>query len=176
VILNDVYCSYSYEEVKPLVAPEVQARLDHEQRYGIFWHNTKRNTYKHVTESRLNEKTYHKKRKVTPKPREEWIAVPVPSSGTPQDWVDTARETIRDNHRPPSASRRFWELSGGLLRCRYCGSHMRNYSTLGRRDPDVWYFYYRCARQAEKGNAVCPQKNIRLPIWSIKFGSSSLVS
>ncbi len=96
VLLNDVYCSYSYEEVKPLVAPEVAARLDHEQRYGIFWHNTKRNMYKHVTESRLNGKTYHKKRKVTPKPREEWIAVPVPSSGTPQDWVDTARETIRE--------------------------------------------------------------------------------
>jgi hypothetical protein len=36
VILNDLYCSYSYEEVKPLVAPEVTARIDHEQRYGIF--------------------------------------------------------------------------------------------------------------------------------------------
>jgi len=71
VILNDVYCSYSYEEVKLLVA----ARLDHEQRYGIFWHNTKRNTYKHVTESGLNGKTYHKKRKVTPNPWKEWIAV-----------------------------------------------------------------------------------------------------
>ena len=32
--------------------------------------------------------------------------------------------------------------------------------TLGSRNPDVWYFYYRCARQAEKGSEACPHKKM----------------
>ena len=28
---------------------------------------------------------------------------------------------------------------------------MRHQSSLGRRDPDVWYFYYRCAGQWDDG-------------------------
>ena len=159
-ILDDVYCPYAYEEVETLVTPEASARLDRNQRYGIFWHNTKRNTYKQVSETGFNGKTYRKKRKVTPKPREEWIAVPVPDSGIPREWVDAAREEIKDNRRAPSTSGRFWELSGGLLRCGHCSANMRNYLTLGSRGPDVWYFYYRCARQAEKGSDACPHKKM----------------
>jgi site-specific DNA recombinase len=159
-ILDDVYCPYAYEEVETLVTPEILARLDQDQRYGIFWHNTKRNTYKQVSETGLNGKTYRKKRKVTPKPREEWIAVPIPDSGIPREWVDAAREEIKNNRRSPSTSGRFWELSGGLLRCGHCDANMRNYTTLGSRDPDVWYFYYRCARQAEKGSEACPHKKM----------------
>jgi uncharacterized membrane protein YccC len=37
---------------------------------------------------------------------------------------------------------------------------MRNFTTLGSRDPDVRYFYYRCARQAEKGSEACPHKKM----------------
>jgi site-specific DNA recombinase len=155
-LLDDVYCPYSYEEVEALATQEVSAQLDQDQRYGIFWHNTKRNTYKQVSESGLNGKTYRKKRKVSPKPREEWIAVPVPDSGIPREWVDAARGEIKANRRSPSTSGRFWELSGGLLRCGHCSANMRNYTTLGSRDPNVWYFYYRCARRAEKGNEACP--------------------
>jgi site-specific DNA recombinase len=59
-ILDDVYCPYAYEEVETLVTPEVSARLNRNQRYGIFWHNTKRNTYKQVSESGLNGKIYRK--------------------------------------------------------------------------------------------------------------------
>ena len=155
-ILDDVYRPYAYEEVEKLVTPEVSARLNQDQRYGIFWHNTKRNTYKQVSETGLNGKTYRKKRKATPKPRAEWIAVPVPDSGIPREWVDAARNEIKDNRRSPSTSGRFWELSGGLLRCGHCDANMRNYTTLGSRDPNVWYFYYRCARRAEKGSEACP--------------------
>lgn len=106
-ILDDVYCPYAYEEVETLVTPEVSAQLDQDHRYGIFWHNAKRNTYKQVSETGLNGKTYRKKRKVTPKPREEWIAVPVSDSGIPREWVDAAREEIKDNRRSPSTSGRF---------------------------------------------------------------------
>ena len=159
-ILDDVYCPCAYEEVEKLITPEVSARIDQDQRYGIFWHNTNRSTYKQVSETGLNGRTYRKKRKVTPKPREEWIAVPVPDSGIPREWVDAAREVIKDNRRSPSTSGRFWELSGGLLRCGHCDTNMRNYTTLGSRDPNVWYFYYRCARRAEKGSEACPQKKM----------------
>lgn len=78
-------------------------------------------------------------------------AVPVPHSGIPREWADAAREAIKYNHRLPSANRRVWELAGGLLRCSLCGAHMRQHSSLGRRDPDVWYFYYRCAGQWDDG-------------------------
>jgi site-specific DNA recombinase len=155
-ILEDAYRPYAYEEVERLVTPEVSAPLDPNQSYDIFWHNTKRNTYKRVSETGSNGKSYHKKRKVTPKPREEWIAVPVPNSGIPREWVDAARNEIKDNRKSPSTSGRFWELSGGLLRCGHCDANMRNFTALGSRDPDARYFYYRCARRAEKGSEACP--------------------
>jgi hypothetical protein len=50
--------------------------------------------------------------------------VPVPDPGVPREWVDAAREAIRENRRPSSAGRRFWELSGGILRCGGCGCAM----------------------------------------------------
>jgi len=59
------------------------------------------------------------------KPREEWVAVPVPDPGFPREWVDAAREAIKDNRRPPSSNRRFWELSGSLLYSGCCGHVMR---------------------------------------------------
>jgi len=104
-------------------------------------------------------KTYLKKRKITLKPKEEWIAVPVPDSGVPREWVDAARDAIKNNRRPPSAKRRFWELAGGLLRCGHCGGYMTNCSSLGRK-PDAWYFYYRCARQSDNGTEACPHKKM----------------
>jgi site-specific DNA recombinase len=150
-ILADVYRPHTYEEVKSLVTPEVAARLDPNGSYGIFWHNTKSSTYTHVAEGGPGAKVYRKRRKVTPKPREEWIAVPIPHSDIPREWVDAAREAIRDNRRLPAANRRVWELAGGLLRCGLCGAYMRHHSSLGRRDPDVWYYYYRCAGQWDDG-------------------------
>ena len=37
---------------------------------------------------------------------------------------------------------------------------MRNRTALGSKSPDMWYFYYRCARQAEKGSEACPHKKM----------------
>jgi site-specific DNA recombinase len=158
-ILDDVYLPLTYEEVKALVAPEVASRLNPDQRYGIFWHNTKRNTFKQVKESGVGGRTYRKKRKTTLRPREEWIAVPVTDAGIPREWVDAARAAIKDNRRLPSANRRFWELAGGLFRCGCCGEVMRPHTSLGRK-PDGWYFYYRCARQWHKGNDACSHKKM----------------
>ena len=98
-------------------------------------------------------------RKTTSRPREEWIAVPVSDSGIPREWVQAAREAIKDNRRLPSARRRFWELAGGLFRCGCCGEVMRPHNSLGRK-PDAWYFYYRCARQWHTGNDACSHKKM----------------
>ncbi len=150
-ILDHVYRPHTYEEVKALVTPEVAARLDPGGSYGIFWHNTKSSTYIHVAEGGAGNKVHRKRRKIKPKPREEWIAVPVPHSAIPREWVDAAREAIKYNRRLPASNRRVWELAGGLLHCGPCGAYMRHRSSLGKRNPDVWYFYYRCAGQWDYG-------------------------
>jgi hypothetical protein len=82
--------------------------------------------------------------------------VPVPNSEVPREWVDAARDAIKDNRRLPSAKRRFWELAGGLLRCGHCSGHITTCGSLGRK-PDAWYFYYRCARQCTE---ACPHKKM----------------
>jgi site-specific DNA recombinase len=90
------------------------------------------------------------------KPKEEWIAVPVPESGVPREVVDAAREHIKDNRRPSSAGHRFWELSGGIGRCAFCNrvlrSRTRNKKKGGRR---YQYFYYRCSGFDKHGSAGC---------------------
>jgi hypothetical protein len=50
--------------------------------------------------------------------------VPVPDPGVPREWVDAAREVFKENRRPSSTVRRFWELSGGILRCGGCAYAM----------------------------------------------------
>ena len=42
IILDDVYKPHSNMELEALVTPEVVARLDSEERYGIWWFNRRR--------------------------------------------------------------------------------------------------------------------------------------
>jgi site-specific DNA recombinase len=176
VVLDDVYKPHGHKELRTLVAPEVADRLDPDRRYGIFWHNTRRNTYRLVVEDGPNGRTYRKRRKVAQRPRGEWIAVPVPESGISHEWVDAAREIVEGNHTSPSTSRRFWELSGGLLRCAHCGGKMRPQTSLGRRDPEARYFYYRCGTQWDNGSfppqEAAPSRGYRAP--AMGFRSRSL--
>jgi site-specific DNA recombinase len=160
VIKDDVYRPHSFEEIKALVAPEVAARLDSDKSYGIWWFNRQRHTFKQVAENTLEGKVYRKKKKAIDKPRNEWIAVPVPDAGISRELVDTARVSIKDNRRPSSAGRKFWELSGGILRCGGCGTVMatNNVPSHGRK----LLFYYRCAKRLGEGKDVCSQrKNYR---------------
>lgn len=57
-ILDDVYRPHTYVEVEALVSPEVAARLDPDETYGIFWHNTKSSTFSHVAEVGPEGKVY----------------------------------------------------------------------------------------------------------------------
>jgi hypothetical protein len=87
---------------------------------------------------------------VSEKPRSEWVAVPVPDPGIPREWVDRAREAIKDNAKPSANANRTWELSGGVLFCGECGCRMVVHTTTDRRRGSAWH-YYRCAKRNRHG-------------------------
>jgi len=171
---DDVYRSHTYEETKALVAPEVAARLDRSKRYGIWWYNRTRTKTTQVRAIRRNGNKYVRRVESVPKPREEWIAVPVPDSGVPREWVDAAQEAIKENCRPSSAGHRFWELSGGILRCGGCGYAMmtNSISSYGKKRLN---HYYRCPKRV-RDRDECPQpRNWRAdrtepPVWELISG------
>jgi len=149
-IKDDVYRSHTYEEVAAMVAPEVAERLDPHQRYGVWHFNKRRYVSKQRSVNGPEGRTYRRTTKVIDKPRSEWIAVPVPESGIPREWVDAAREAIKDNQRQSANGDRFWELSGGVLYCAECGCRMTVHATLDSRNGRR-YCYYRCPTRGRHG-------------------------
>lgn len=119
-ILDDVYKPHTFEEVAELVTPEVAARLDRTGLYGVWWFNRRRVQTRRVSEVSENGRRYRTESRRTRKPKDDWIAVPVPDSGIPREIVEAARTVIKDNRVPSKAGRRFWELSGGIIRCGVC--------------------------------------------------------
>jgi DNA invertase Pin-like site-specific DNA recombinase len=106
MILNDAYRPHTNEDLAVLVdagnlSPDVLSTLDPKSSYGIAWYN------RHQVETIPGDRQIK-----TPRPRSEWIAMPVPDSGVPREWVDAAREAIKDNVRPSDAGRRYWNLKG----------------------------------------------------------------
>jgi site-specific DNA recombinase len=160
LIPNDVYMPHTYDEIAALVSPDVAAKLDLDKLYGIWWYNRYRTkTIKTTVDDMAGgkrQKRRHKKREL---PRNEWIAVPVPSAGIDLAVVTAAREAIRDNRRFSSkAGGREWELSGGVARCGECERAMTARPTKARGKP---YYYYYCM-QAQGQQATCDNsKNVR---------------
>src|SRR5215210_7885685 len=113
-IQDDAYRPHTCEEIEELVSPEVAVRLDRGQLYGVWWYNRLRVRTRQVSEPSENGRRYRREARFTDKPKEEWVAVPVPYAGIPREMVDAAREAIKDNRRPSSAGRRLWQLSGGI--------------------------------------------------------------
>ncbi len=106
-INDDVYRSHSYEELSALVSPEVAARLDPSGTYGEWWFNRRRYETRHIAESGPDgQRRYRRQNRVREKPRSEWVAVPVPDPGIPREWVDRAREAIKDNAKPSANANR----------------------------------------------------------------------
>jgi site-specific DNA recombinase len=153
IIKDDVYIPHTFEEIAQLVTPEVAARLDPSKRYDIWWYNRTRAHAKQVSVAGANGREYRRHISYTPRPRSEWIAVPVPDSGIPREWVDAAREAVKDNHKHSNAGRRFWELSGGIMRCGSCGHAMVSHTTTGNGVP--MYFYYVCRTRYRDGRDAC---------------------
>jgi len=156
VIKDDVYKPHSLEEIKALVTAEVAAQLEPDRNYGIWWFNRKRHTFKQVVVHTSEGSVYRKKKKSVARPRNEWIAVPVPDAGIPRELVDAARAVINDNQKTSSAARRFWELSGSILRCGGCGYVMVTNSVPSYGEKML--FYYRCAKRVAVGKDTCSQR------------------
>jgi site-specific DNA recombinase len=174
-ILDDVYRPHTYEEVEELVSPDVAARLEREQLYGIWWYNRLRVRTRQVSESSENGRRYRREARFTVKPKEEWVAVPVPCAGIPREVVDAARAAIKDNRVPAKARRRFWELSGGILRCAECDHTTANHSVRAHSRTHYHHYYY-CRNHHKHGDAECThRKNHRAPdtegrVWDLISG------
>jgi site-specific DNA recombinase len=158
-ILDDVYRPHTYEEVKELVSPDVAARLDRGQLYGIWWYNRLRVRTRQVSEPSKNGRRYRKEARFTVKPKDEWVAVPVPYAGIPRELADAARAAIEDNRRPSNAGRRFWELSGGILRCGLCSHATATRSIRAHAGPFFHHYYY-CRNHHHHGDAECTNRKI----------------
>jgi site-specific DNA recombinase len=156
-ILDDAYKSHTYEEIKELVSPEVAARLAPEERYGVWRFNTHRHQRTEIAVEGPDGRTvYRSRNRRTARPEDEWITVPIPDAGIPSEWVEAAREAIKDNRRTSNAGRRFWELSGGLMRCGACGYAMTTHTTTPKKGRSKFFYYYTCRTYYKKGRDVCP--------------------
>ena len=109
--------------------------------------------------------------KVKERAPEGRIGVPVPDSGIPREWVDTARDALKNNRRPARAGDRQWELSGGLLRCAECGRAM-SARTFTKPKIGRTYLYYTCVSGAAHKPDTCPApkhhkaKDVEEQVWS----------
>jgi site-specific DNA recombinase len=125
LLKRDLYRPYTYEELREAgVSLEVLARCDPESSYGLDWFGEHQERRKRVSESGEGGRVYRYTSSM--RPVRERIAVPVPDSGIPREWVDAARENLKNNRRAANAGRRFWDLSAGILRCSECGSRKRS--------------------------------------------------
>jgi site-specific DNA recombinase len=159
LIANDIYRPHTVEEIARLVAPEVVARLDHDEHYGIQWFNRRKTSTSTIAEPDGNGgRRYRKRSAVSLRPKEEWIAVPVPAF-LPRALVDQARRALEENSRSFERKHlaRGWELRG-LVRCS-CGSKMRTLTTKTGDGPS--YHYYTCGRRRTLGKMCsCTRKSL----------------
>jgi site-specific DNA recombinase len=161
VVSSDEYRPLTFDEISGLLAPEVAARLDPDKEYGVQWYNRHKYVTRSVSEPDGNGGRRYKKRKTrVARPREEWLAIPVPASERlPRDLVDLARATMDANAGSErKCLAREWELRG-LVRCT-CGKKMQTKTTmpLGRGP----YHYYICTRRVElRKMCSCTQKALR---------------
>ena len=158
IVLEDVYKPHAPEEAAELVSAEVAALLNRGRRYGIWWFNRERWRRSKISEpSPTGEgRVYRSKVVSVPRPREEWVAVPVPDSGIPRETVEAARHIVANNKPCSSNGDRFWELSGGVLRCSECGRRMR--TSVTRKKDGKRYFYYSCASRREGNLSSCSNR------------------
>jgi hypothetical protein len=142
------------------MTPEVFGRLDPAKRYGVWRFNRRRTRRVQVSEVGPDgERAYKKRSRNTWRPRDEWVAVPVPDSGVPREWVVAARAILADNRPPSAAGRRFWELSGGIIVCAECGTNIMIHSVTAPRLKDPGrLFYYRCRKRNRDGAEACSHK------------------
>jgi hypothetical protein len=136
-----------------IVSPEVASRLEPGKCYGVLWYNRRRAQVRDVVVRGGGRSK--KTSKITHKPREEWIGIPVSDVGIPREVVQAARTMLKNNIATSAASGRFWELSGSVVRCSVCGRRMDMQSRKKRNGNEGRYFYYRCAKRRSEGPDAC---------------------
>jgi site-specific DNA recombinase len=110
-ISGDVYKPHTRDEIMAMMDPDqmsaaVAAGLDPAESYGIWWFNRRPTRRTQVSEVGSNGARTCKKGWYVQRPKEEWVAVPVPDSGIPREWVPPARrlKTIAFHRRRTGAS------------------------------------------------------------------------
>jgi len=94
------------------------------------------------------------KRRATPLPRDQWIAVPVAGSGIPHEVIDEARRKLDAKYRPRPTAVNTFEL-GGMLTCSVCGCRITAYSS-GHNAKGNPYRYYVCNKR-NRDTSQCPE-------------------
>ena len=170
-VLEDSYKPHTFEEIGELVTPEVAARLNKSRCYGVWWYNRRKTRTRQVSKRGAGGTTYRKQTSATEKPKKVWIAIPVPGSDISREWVEAARDAIKDNRITSSAGERAWFLSGGHFICGVCGRSMTAVTT--KRPNGKRYCYYRCPRRAQDGAAACSQakyhvaEEVERGVWNL---------
>jgi Recombinase len=100
IIASELYAPHAYDEVTALVAPGVAARLDRGAVYGLWTWNTRKTTRRKVWDEKAGE--FKIRYNYAPRPREEWLFVPVPAAGVTREVVEAAKQSLKDNARRPS--------------------------------------------------------------------------
>jgi site-specific DNA recombinase len=174
IVGSELYAPHAFEEVAVLVEPGVAARLDKGAVYGLWTWNTRKTIRRKVWDETAG--AFKIRYNYAPRPREEWLFVPVPDAGVPREIVETARQSLKDNARKPSgAAKRFWELSGGILRCGECGHTLRPNSA--RKKKGRQFHYYSCRSRYNTGpNRDCGNRKylraeqIEAQVWEFVCG------
>jgi len=153
LLTSDEYRPHSFEEIRQLVTPEVAARLNPYEEYGIQWYNRQKVVVRTIAEPDGNGgRRYRKSRTFIWRPREEWVAIPVPAY-LPRTLVDKANVAL-ENRQPYERKHpaRTWELRG-LMWCG-CGLKMST-RTAQPKGASRRYHYYECKRYRSYKEA-CP--------------------
>lgn len=173
-LLNDLYKAHTYEEIKEIVSSDVALRLDSQARYGVWWSGKRSFERKLEAKNGPDGRSYKYRYKVTERAPEERIGVPVPDPGIPREWVDAARESIKNNRRPAAAGDREWELSGGILRCGECGRAMS--ARTFTKPQSGRYLYYVCVAGSFQKRHECSARkhhkaeDIEARVWEAVSG------
>jgi site-specific DNA recombinase len=174
IIGSELYAPHTHEEVAAVVEPDVAARLDREALYGLWAWNTRKTTRRKVWDEATGK--FKIRYKYAPRPKEEWLFVPVPDAGVPKRVVEDARQSLKDNARKPSqAAKRFWELSGGILRCGECGHTLRPHTSRTRAGTLLHYYSCRSRYNTGPSRDCSNRKHLRAErieeqIWSFVSG------
>ncbi len=111
--------------------------------------------------ARLEGRTTPRAVKAVDRPREEWIAIPVPAIVTPVTF-ERAAQRLADNKKFASRNSKVPSLLQGMIACASCGyGYYRSHTTTTAKNK---IYYYRCLGSDDyryEGGRICASKPVR---------------